>query len=281
MKKALISLNLSQKLVFFFSAILFIVSIVTLAQFIHSTQNIKSARLGNVETYTIQLNKAIAAQFYERYGDVQAFAQNEVFFGKNKKLMTETLNNYATLYGIYNLILFIDTEGRLIAVNDKSPEKNKIDVSGLFNVNFKNEAWFIQAIKEQYTKDTAKGFDGSVFVPLISDDLIKDVYKQDIKSSLFAAPVKDHNGQIIGVICNRAHSKWFESEIANLKQELQQQNWISGSIKVVGPSADYALTSIGNEPDNLDNEDDYITSKIQIKENKFIRTQLVFANQSP
>jgi len=270
MKNALLSLNLSQKLVFFFSAILIVVSLVTLAQFINSTQNIKSARIGNVETYTIQLNKAIAAQFFERYGDVQAFAQNEVFLGKNKKMMTETLNNYANLYGIYNLILFISTEGHLIAMNDKSPEKSNLDTSELFNMSFKNETWFTKALTEQYTKDMTKGFDGSVFVPLIHDDLIKNVYKKDVKSSIFATPVKDHNGQIIGVLCTRAHSKWFENEMLNLKEQLQQQNWISGSIQVLGPNGDFAMTSIGQQIDNLDAADDTIISKIQIKENKFI-----------
>jgi methyl-accepting chemotaxis protein len=68
------------------------------------------------------LGASVAAQFFERYGDVQAFALNPVFSGKNKSEMVEALNNYVALYGIYDLVLFVDKDGSLIASNNKGPD---------------------------------------------------------------------------------------------------------------------------------------------------------------
>jgi len=269
MIKAILSLNLSQKLILFFCIIITIFCTITLIQFKSSTDDIKSARMDNVQNYTIQLNKAIAAQFFERYGDVQAFAQNEVFLGSDKKQMTEILNSYVNLYQIYNLILFIDIEGRIIASNGIAPDKSKINISPLQKVNFKNESWFINSINQKYTKDLKKGFDGTVIVPLIKDELINEVYKQDVNATLFAAPVKDHNGRIIGVLCNRTHSKWFENEITILKDQLLATNWKLARIKVVNSEAQLASTIIGSQED-LENNKNLHISAVKLQDNKFI-----------
>lgn len=69
---------------------------------------------------TLALDKGIAAQFYERYGDVQAFSINPALQTKNTIEITEIFNNYAAMYGIYDVILYVDTQGNFIASNNKT-----------------------------------------------------------------------------------------------------------------------------------------------------------------
>ena len=71
------------------------------------------------ETYAVDLGEKITAQLYERYGDVQAFAKNDVMYTMNWSKIQSRLDEYVSLYGIYDLIVVLDTRGNLISVNSK------------------------------------------------------------------------------------------------------------------------------------------------------------------
>lgn len=63
------------------------------------------------------LGQNIATQFYERYGDIQAFAVNSTVKSLNAKSLTPVLNQYVELYGIYDLIIVTDKNGKFVASN--------------------------------------------------------------------------------------------------------------------------------------------------------------------
>src|SRR4051812_22678686 len=60
-----------------------------------------------------QVESAIAAQFFERYGDVQAFALNPGIQSSVREEIIGHLDNYAKLYGIYDLIMVVNDKGKL------------------------------------------------------------------------------------------------------------------------------------------------------------------------
>jgi len=266
------TLNLTHKITASIALMIMIFCLVTSYQFKSSTNSIKDTRIRNIETYVNQLNKSISALFFERYGDVQAFAKNNVFIEKNKTHMSNVLNDYANLYGIYNLILFINTDGQLISVNNKKPDNSPLNVSKIYNLNFKNESWFIDALNEKYSQDVNKGFNGTVFIPFIEDTLVSEIYGEKIQTSIFAAPVKDRSGQIIGVICNRAHSKWFTDELSHLKDELTKEHWSYAYLNITNEhNLEIAHQVIGKDNSfRINHEKAVITKTIPINEAKFL-----------
>lgn len=99
-----------------------ILAIVTIFIAIHNRNIQNEAAIEHFESSTtFSLDKGISAQFYERYGDVQAFAVNSALQAKNTEEITEVFNNYAAMYGIYDIILYVDKDGDFIASNNKNP----------------------------------------------------------------------------------------------------------------------------------------------------------------
>jgi hypothetical protein len=119
------------------------------------------AQLKSYEAAAVSLSDAIGAQFFERYGDVQAFAMNPVMRTGNRSAMTQTLNEYAALYGIYDLILVTDMSGKLIAVNSLSPAGKPIESEKLYTQDFSKAPWFHEASAGHFTEDKEKAFLGT------------------------------------------------------------------------------------------------------------------------
>lgn len=175
---------------------------------------------------------AIAAQFYERYGDVQAFGRNTVFYGKNTALMTRTLNGYAKDYGIYDLILFVDLKGNFIASNDLSPAGKPIKARQLADRSFRGEPWFVAAV-EGKTTDEAGAMEGTYFAGPFMDQIVKDVYGTESYGTVFSALVKDDAGRPVGVLSNHANWIWVENELINAANKLKISGFKHTDIQVI------------------------------------------------
>ena len=88
----------------------------------------------------------IDRNLFERYGDVQAFGMNRVihnesdwYKGGTENPLIDTMNQYVTTYGIYNLTILVDLKGKVIAVNSKDAGGNPINVSSIYGKNFIHE----------------------------------------------------------------------------------------------------------------------------------------------
>ena len=173
-----------------------------------------------LENASSNLGKSISAQLYERYGDVQAFAVNLSLMTLNKDMMIANLNEYIRLYGIYDLIVVVDRHGKFIASNTKDPAGNKVDVQNLQGKNYSDQSWFSQTMNGQFTIDKKNNYSGTYIEDFISDDLLKLAYGEAKYGSSFSAQIKDASGEIIGVVSNRAGSRWIESEISQLHNSL-------------------------------------------------------------
>jgi hypothetical protein len=91
-----------------------------------------------------EFEKKLTAQFFERYGDVQAFALNPEIRSNDTAVIENVLNNYAALYGIYDLILIVDNQGRLRGVNTLDSAGAAIsNVKALYQENYADAA-FVQ-----------------------------------------------------------------------------------------------------------------------------------------
>jgi hypothetical protein len=186
---------------------------VSSALFMRSLESQRAAKLGLFGSTASQVSDAISAQFFERYGDVQAFGRNIVFHGNDTKEMTRVLNELAANYGMYDLILFVDMKGRFIAANDKAPDGKPLNISSLKQRNFANEAWF-KAPAEGRTTDGNK-LKGTYFEPPFLDPDVKAVYGTDGYGTVFATVVRDAAGRPVGLLSNHANWSWVESDMIN------------------------------------------------------------------
>lgn len=155
----------------------------------------------------------IAAQFYERYGDVQAFALNQNVISLNAEKMKVALDQYVPLYGIYDLILVVDRKGNFVGSNSVDTNGKKVDGTKFVGMNFKDKPWFQAVMAEKTTDDKSKGLTGTYLDDWSKDEYQKLAFGEDRLGIGFASAVKDEKGNVIGVIMNRAGSKFVESEV--------------------------------------------------------------------
>lgn len=214
-------LSFKYKMTVVVSGFLFCLALGSVVQFELAMSNIKQAKVDEFDAFSDSLSIMIAAQFYERYGDVQAFAQNTILYTGSKSEIQSTLNTFVSLYGIYDLIIFVDTKGTPIAVNNVGIDGKTVDSSKVMSMNFSEQKWFQNALGGRFTEDTDKGFVGTYFEDAMIDPITSAVYGEKRMGTSFSAQVKNSKGQLIGVITNRANFKWVENEALNFYKALR------------------------------------------------------------
>jgi hypothetical protein len=205
---------------------------VSVATFENAIQKEKEALTQSYIQYSETLSGNIGAQFFERYGDVQAFAKNTVLLTKNEAAIAKVLNSYISLYQIYDLILFVDRDGRYIASSDINPAGQAIDVSSMRTTDFGGSTWYDASVNERYTEDKSKGFSGTFVEDVQADPLTSAVYRNKILGNSFSTAVKDANGKVIGVLTARANFRWVEYDVKELYKILQEKGLPSSEIRL-------------------------------------------------
>lgn len=185
------------------------------------------------ETYAVDLGEKITAQLYERYGDVQAFAKNDVMYTMNWSKIQSRLDEYVSLYGIYDLIVVLDTRGNLISVNSKDVAGVPVNSKELEKFKFSEAPWFKAALEGRFTEDKKNNYSGTFIEDFIDDPLMKVAFGENRYSTSFSAPIKDAKGQVIGVISNRAGKRWFESELTQTYDKLHKIGYSDLELTVV------------------------------------------------
>lgn len=171
----------------------------------------------------------IADQFYERYSDTQAFALNEVLLGSDPAHMNEVLNKLSALYGVYDVILFVDSNGKYVASNTKRLNGENIDIAKLKTINYSNTNWFSNSISGRFTEDKENGFNGTYFEDAQIDPLLESATGQQIVTTGFSTVVKDREGKKVGVLTIRANFKWVEHELESAYDSISKANAIENA----------------------------------------------------
>lgn len=172
------------------------------------------------ETHSLSLASSVSAQFFERYGDVQAFSKNEVLLTGDEAKISEILNTYSGLYLIYDLIIMVDAEGKLLGATTKDPSGKPIDISKLKSHDFSKDEWFQKVMAGETTDNKEKGFVGTYVEQPQWDPYYEMVHGQKLLMNSFSTAVQDKSGKVIGVITNRANFKWVTNEFVSKMKEL-------------------------------------------------------------
>ena len=190
------------------------------------------------QTYEVaarDVGDMIDRNLFERYGDVQAFAVNEAvkrrteWYRTNEadNAITRVMNSYVSLYGIYTLTLFVDTAGRLVAVNSRDAAGQPLDTSGLYAHNFRETRWFQDAAAGRFTThhrfsaEANTKLSGTVMEDIAPDELTSMVFGKSIPTIGFTAPVHDGD-EIIGYWTNRASFAFVEDLLRDAQRGMRQ-----------------------------------------------------------
>ncbi len=158
----------------------------------------------------------------ERYSDVQAFAFHplaaEVLQKKQPDSLLENyMNKMMTYYKYYDLMMLCDLSGKVVLLNTKDKEKNQLPTNALKGKDINEQEWFRSSI----VVGGPKG--GAYFSDFNTDDQVSSILQNNGFGIDFSAPVRNSEGQIIGVWRNRVSWKAVTQEIRSESETALQK----------------------------------------------------------
>lgn len=240
-------MKLGPKLILLFLAFGIIPLVISSAVGVAGMGKMANTQLGSLESSAETIVQRIERNLFERYGDVQAFGLNEVVLnqdswykqGKDNKIV-EAMNKFMSTYTpIYEMMMFVDTEGKVIAVssNDFQGKPAKTDV--YYGKNYAKTQWFQKAMAGKFLE--GEGITGTYVEDADHDEVLGKTFGTDGTTISYSAPVKDAEGKVIGVWHNYARMALVESIVQEGYAELKKSGFPSGAIRVT--NADGVLLS--------------------------------------
>jgi FtsZ-binding cell division protein ZapB len=166
----------------------------------------------------------IDRNFYERFGDVQAFAFNTLAVQTVKHdsvspAMQTFINTMTAYYVLYDLMMVCDQSGQVLVTNTKDKAGNSIDNSYFMRQNYSSEPWFQRCT----SKTGPEG--GAWYSDFLANPHIGRMYGDNKGYGMaFAAPIRDENGEVLGVWYNFASWKEVTEDIRRETENNLQAN---------------------------------------------------------
>ena len=181
---------------------------------------------GFYEIVAENVMNTIERNLFERYGDVQAFAVNEAamdqstWYEKNpdKNKLALAMNHYVRMYGIYPLMIAVDLDGKVIAVNSKDAQGRHISTEYLYDKNFRDKDWFQNVLSGNFLR--SETLDGTYVEDVHVDPDVQRLQASEGMVLGFSAPIKDKDGKTIGIWNNRVDFGSIEDVIISNYSDL-------------------------------------------------------------
>jgi len=225
---------------------------------------VEEEKLSALQDTAEAIGELIDRSISARYGETQAFASNKVF--QNKDLwyddnedgqIVHSINRYVELNDCYSLMILVDMDGTVAAVNSKNAAGKKIPTQYLYKKNFKNAPWFI-ACKEQrfyenmpYAATGNKHARGTYIDDFQIDEDVKLVDGSEGFALGFSTPVYDRAGNMVAIWTSRANFSFVEKVFTDTYQSLKKRGFQSSEITLIDAEGsvliDYDPLSNGQE----------------------------------
>ena len=156
-------MKLKTKLIALNSVILFIVGTMMFLQF-RSAQNKQKYEIRKGFAQSAEkLQRSISNVFYLYYHNVQNIALHSSMQTKDFEQANFYFNELVSLYPLYNLIVYVDKDGKFISANNLDSTGKKLDISALKEKNFSDQKWFKALKKGELVENYEKKLYGSYF----------------------------------------------------------------------------------------------------------------------
>ncbi|WP_447968340.1 methyl-accepting chemotaxis protein [Nitrospira sp. M1] len=251
---------------------------------------------GKFESVAKTIADKIDRNLFERYGDAQIFARNEVAqshlqWGSPSMAheLTKAMNHYVATAGVYYLTIMVDTEGYPIAVNSTDAAGSPIPTAHLLQKNYRATPWFQALSKKNYTvampftTPNAHQLTGTYIEDIHVDTDVKDVYAGDDGLTIgFSAPVVDQDGNVIAYWSNRTKFALVEHIIQEAYQELKAEGFSSAELTLLDGQGrvlvDYDPIGYGTE--RMVHDFEHVILKLNLAESGVEIAQRAVAGQS-
>lgn len=166
----------------------------------------------------------IDRNLFERYGDVQAFSTHPAAQSMKPEGIQAAMDIYMPTYGLYDVMLVADLNGKVIASNRVDFEGKPMNWKGPIGQNVAGQEWFEQC------KSGAIAPAQSYVGPIQVDSLVQEATRGRGMSFNFSAPIYQ-NGKIVGVWSNRA--SWDRIAVNITKEYEAEQKKTVPSLETV------------------------------------------------
>jgi methyl-accepting chemotaxis protein len=200
---------------------------------------LEQVALDRLADAALQVNDIVDRNLFERYGDVQAFLLNGVLDDRSlwrrpndETALKSAMDSYMATYGIYKLMLLVDPQGRVLAVNSKDPTGKALDTRPIYDVSFAQAPWLAKAVRGEFLNGP-NGFTGTVVDAVQREPNVARVYGDDGWVIPFAAPLKDDAGRVAAVWVNFAALELVEQIATKTYERLAADGWKSARTTIV------------------------------------------------
>ncbi|MBI3219888.1 MAG: PAS domain-containing protein [Bacteroidetes bacterium] len=196
----------------------------------------------------------IDRNFYERFGDVQAFAFNQlaIEMSTTKTVSEESqqfINTMVSYYVLYDLMMVCDLSGNVVAANTIDKEGKIVRTAFLTGKNFSNEDWFRACVSGGGPKG------GAWYSDFMENKDVAAIYGRPGYGMAFAAPIKNSNGETTGVWYNFAN--WGDVTVG-IRKETET------AIQQTQPGAFILITNAGDLVIDSDDEKMLLNTNVSI-----------------
>ncbi len=162
-----------------------------------SADQLSEAAGQRLEEAAVTDGDMIDRNLFERYGDVQAFAANPDAQGTARE--RQNIVDFLTVnYGIYDLMLIVDLDGRVLTANGVDGSGVGINSDDLVGRDVSSMQWFTTV----RSGNTPAG--GTYYTDAHHSSLVRSLYGEDRLTLPFTAPIYDPTGEMVGVWHNEA-----------------------------------------------------------------------------
>ncbi|MEM7324639.1 MAG: methyl-accepting chemotaxis protein [Actinomycetota bacterium] len=194
-------------------------AVVSLISLNRATAALTTSAGQRVEVAAVEAGDKLDRNLFERYGDVQAFAANPKILGTPDEAQ-EIIDFLTVTYGVYDLMVVADLDGKVIAVNSVDGAGESIDSGSLLGSDVSDQDWF-QVVRSGNTPDG-----GTYYTDAEINPLITELYDHAHVTLPFAAPVYDQNGRLAAVWHNHAS---FERIVSDIMEDVREEFKHSGA----------------------------------------------------
>ncbi len=197
--------------------------------FLSKLNDMERETLYGLRDTAANVGELIDRNLFERYGDVQAFGVNSSArdtnnWYKQDSALVASMNAYMTNYGLYKLMMVVDLDGKVAAVNSVDNKGKPLETLGLYGRSFKDTSWFQKAVNKKFLKSDT--LDGTVVEQPRYEEIVADSYRgEDGFTITFAAPLYSAKGDMIGVWVNFADF----SLVQDIAKDIYRQKNADGS----------------------------------------------------
>ena len=228
-----IRMNIQKKLILLLVIFGMVPLLAAMPVIFNQLDKMKQARLETAMTTASNIGEIIDRNLFERYGDVQTFGYNRAahnpenwYNPSDTNPLISSINSYMVNYGLYKIMLVLDLEGKVIAVNSVDPKGKPVDTTAIYAKNFKDATWFQKAVKKEFLSSDV--LTGTVVEQPRYETIVAESYKDDGFTIPYVAPFFNGAGEMIGVWANFADFGLVEDIVKSVHAEKNQADLAIG-----------------------------------------------------